>query len=51
MFRYTSFIVGSNEIFTILANRGLIGIIVWILLEIVFIRTLVKEFSSTKDEK
>ena len=47
----TSFIVGSNEIFTILANRGLIGIIVWILLGIVFIRTLVKEFSSTKDEK
>lgn len=45
----TTFVSGSNEIFTILANRGLIGVTVWIILGIVYLRIIIKQISSGKD--
>jgi len=47
----TTFVNGSNEIFTILANRGLIGVTVWVLLGIVYLRFLIQQVTGSKGEK
>lgn len=47
----TSFVTGSNEVFTILANRGFIGVTIWIVLGFVFIKFLISEITSGKGEK
>lgn len=47
----TTFLSGSNEVFTILANRGLIGVTVWVLLGLSYLRLLIKQISSSKSEK
>ena len=45
-----SFISSSNELFTILATRGIIGVIVWILLGLVLIKTFVNDLTSQNNE-
>ncbi len=42
----TTFIVGANELFTTLANRGLLGVMAFILLVIVSLKLLIKQISS-----
>ena len=46
----TTFVSGSNEIFTILANRGLIGVTVWILLGISYLRLAIKQISNARKD-
>ncbi|HRX44009.1 MAG TPA: tetratricopeptide repeat protein [Candidatus Dojkabacteria bacterium] len=46
----TTFVTASNEIFTTLSNRGLIGVTVWLLLGLSYLRLLVKNISSSKKE-
>ena len=46
----TTFVSGSNEVFTILANRGLIGVTVWVLLGISYLRLVIKQISSAGRE-
>jgi len=47
----TTFVNGSNEIFTTLANRGLIGTTVWVLLGIVYLRLLIKQVTESKGDR
>ncbi|KKP65838.1 MAG: hypothetical protein UR61_C0010G0010 [candidate division WS6 bacterium GW2011_GWE1_34_7] len=47
----TSFITGSNEVFTILANRGFIGVTIWIVLGFVLARFLINEITTGKGER
>jgi tetratricopeptide (TPR) repeat protein len=47
----TTFVTGSNELFTALANRGLIGVTVWVLLGLVYLRFLIKQIVDTKGQK
>ncbi len=46
----TTFVTGSNEIFTTLSNRGLIGVTVWLMLGLSYLRLLIKNISSSKKE-
>ena len=47
----TSFVTGSNEVFTVLANRGFIGVTIWIVLGFTFVKFLISEITSGKGEK
>ncbi|HBB64942.1 MAG: hypothetical protein UR34_C0007G0014 [candidate division WS6 bacterium GW2011_GWC1_33_20] len=48
----TTFTSGSSELLTILANRGLLGVTIWILLGFALIKVLIKSVSSIgKGEK
>lgn len=47
----TTFVSGSNELFTILANRGLIGVTVWLLLGLAYLRLLIKQIAFAKSER
>jgi hypothetical protein len=47
-FGNVSFTTASNELFTILSNRGLIGVVVWILLGVLYLRIIIKEWSEYK---
>ena len=42
----TTFIVGSNELLTTLANRGLLGVMALVLLIVVSLKLLIKQISS-----
>ena len=42
----TSFVTGSNEIFTVLANRGFLGVTVWILLGFAIMKALIKNLTE-----
>ena len=44
----TTFVTGSNEVFTTLSNRGLIGVMVWLMLGLSYLRLLIKNLSSKK---
>lgn len=46
----TTFVTASNEVFTILSNRGLIGATIWVLLGISYLRLLIKNISTSKKE-
>lgn len=46
----TTFVSGSNEIFTILANRGLIGVTVWVILGISYLRLVIKQITLFRKE-
>ncbi len=46
----TTFVSGSNEIFTTLANRGLIGVTVWVILGIAYLRVIIKQITSSSKE-
>lgn len=45
----TTFVSASNEVFTTLANRGLIGVTIWIILGIAYLRIIIKQITSGKD--
>lgn len=45
-----SFVSSSSELFTTLANRGIIGVIVWILLGVVLIKTFINDIASSDGE-
>lgn len=45
-----SFITSSSEIFTTLATRGIIGVIVWILLGVVLVKTLINDLTTQNSE-
>lgn len=47
----TTFVTGSNELFTILANRGLIGVTIWVILGLAYLRLLIKQIASTRSER
>lgn len=47
----TSFVSGSNEIFTTLANRGFVGVTVWILLGLTLLRELLKDITDGSAQK
>lgn len=47
----TTFVSGSNELFTTLANRGLVGVTVWLILGIAYLRLLIKQVSASKSGK
>ncbi len=47
----TTFVAGSNELFTTLANRGLIGVTVWLLLGLAYLRLMIRQIASAKGEK
>ena len=47
----TSFVTASNEILTVLANRGLLGVIVWLFLGFTYIKVLIKEITTGGGEK
>jgi len=45
-----SFISSSSEFFTTLATRGIAGVVVWILLGVVLIKTLINDLTNQKSE-
>ena len=45
-----SFVSSSSELFTTLANRGILGVIVWILLGLVLIKTFINDLASSEGE-
>lgn len=47
----TTFVTGSNELFTILANRGLIGVTIWVILGLAYLRLLIKQIASARSER
>ncbi len=47
----TTFVSGSNEVFTVLANRGLIGVTVWVILGLSYLKLLIKQIASAKSER
>mgnify|MGYP000848411407 CR=1 FL=1 len=47
----TTFIVGSNELFTTLANRGLLGVVTFVLLIFVLLRLLIKQITRENEKK
>lgn len=42
----TSFASGSNEIFTTLANRGIFGVVAWVFIGVVLLKTFVNDLVS-----
>lgn len=46
-----SFVSSSSELFTTLANRGILGVIVWILLGLVLIKTFINDLASSEGDK
>lgn len=47
----TTFVSGSSEFFTILGNRGLIGVTVWIILGIAYLKLIIKQITTLKGER
>lgn len=43
----TSFAFGANELFTSLASRGILGVVVWVFLGVVIIKTVIVDVASS----
>ncbi len=45
-----SFVSSSSELFTTLANRGMIGVVIWIILGVVLIKVFINDIASSDGE-
>lgn len=46
----SSFVTSSNEVFTTLANRGIVGVVVWLLVGLAILKLFVSDISSKTQE-
>lgn len=46
----SSFVASSNEVFTTLANRGIVGVVVWLLVGLAILKLFVSDISSKTQE-